>query len=339
MEKRHANWRTLPDSELMEIRIRDLGLSIEGSDLEPLVERLYQELQANGLSFRPPCYLADEWLCPDKEPIIGIPFYLADKRLRRLEKKTMFEVEGGTDRTCMQLLRHECGHAVNYAYQLFKRTRWRELFGHFSQRYCDSYYCQPYSRRYVVHLANHYAQAHPDDDFAETFAAWLTPGGGWREKYKNWPVFKKLLYVDRAMSKIGDSAPKVVSADRYPPWSASRMTSTLRAFYDRRQRALGSEFRGYYDDSLRELFGQRMNGEDVCKASKLLHENRRLIVENVTRWTGHRKYDIYQLVNRLAARCNAMDLYGSANNPDSIVGLTALLTAVASNTYRVDGRP
>jgi len=334
-----ADWRGLPDSQLMEMRIRDLGLRIEESGLQGLVEQLYEELAAKGLAFRPPCYLADEWLCPDKVPIIGIPFYLADRRLRRLERKIMYEVEGGTERSCMQLLRHECGHAINYAYELFKRTRWRELFGRFSQRYSGNYACQPYSRRFVAHLADHYAQSHPDEDFAETFAVWLTPGSDWREKYRAWPVFKKLCYVDRAMSGIGDSAPKVVATEPHPPWSASRMTSSLQSFYDRRRRVLGSEFHGYYDDTLRELFSQRSDGQNVCRASHLLREHRRVIVDNVTRWTGHRKYDIHQLVNRLAARCNEMHLYGSPTDAASIVGLTALLTAVASNTFRGDRRP
>lgn len=338
-ERPQADWRQLPESELLEMRIRDLGLRIEGSALQGMIERLYQELAANGLAFRPPCYLADEWLCPDKVPIIGIPFYLADRRLKRLEQKIMYEVEGGTERRCMQLLRHECGHAINYAYEFFKRSRWRQLFGRFSQRYSDNYAYRPYSRRFVSHLTDHYAQSHPDEDFAETFAVWLTPGSAWREKYRTWPVIKKLRYVDRAMSKIGDSPPKVIATERHVPWSAARMTSTLGSFYERRQRVLGTEFRGYYDDSLRELFSRRPDEPNVCKAAHLLRENRRLIVDNVTRWTGHRKYDIHQWVNRLAARCNEMRLYGAPDKAESIVGLTALLTALASNTYPETRRP
>ena len=107
------DWKKLTDEELMQMRVRDFNLQIQGSALEPLIERLYDELASKGIRFQPPCYLADEWLCPDREPIIGIPFFLAHPRLKSIEKKMMYEVEGGTEKSFMKLLRHECGHALN----------------------------------------------------------------------------------------------------------------------------------------------------------------------------------------------------------------------------------
>ena len=151
---RLTNWEKLSDEQILQMRVRDLGLQIEGSSIEPLVSRLYKELDDKGISFHPPCYLADEWLCPDRIPIIGIPFFLAHPRLKRIERKMMAEVEGGTEKYFMKLIRHECGHALNYAYELYRKTRWRQLFGPFSSKYSDSYYCQPYSRRFVIHLAH-----------------------------------------------------------------------------------------------------------------------------------------------------------------------------------------
>ena len=121
--RKQIDWEQLSDRELMDVRVRDLNLRVEGSVLEPRVEQLYEELEAKGLGFRPPCYLADEWLCPDRQPIIGIPFWLAHPRLARIEQRMMYEVEGGAEEWCMKLLRHECGHAINYAYELFKKTR------------------------------------------------------------------------------------------------------------------------------------------------------------------------------------------------------------------------
>ncbi|HDR16894.1 MAG TPA: hypothetical protein ENN79_15690, partial [Desulfobacteraceae bacterium] len=291
---------------------------------------LYDELEQKGLTFRPPCYLADEWLCPDKEPIIGIPFCLAHPRLKRLEKKMMLEVEGGTESTCIKLLRHECGHTYNYAYKLYKRTRWRQLFGPFSFRYSASYNYQPYSRRYVSHLGDSYAQCHPDEDFAETFAVWLAPGNRWEEKYKGWPALKKLRYVDHIAGQIAGSAP-LVSAEPNPPWSASRMTSTLAAYYERKRKTLGTEFRGYYDTCLREAFSEKPDSHRPQKASLFLREHRPLLVEQVTRWTEHRKYDIQQLVTRLIQRCEALNLYASG---EDLVSTTALVTAIAGNTLR-----
>lgn len=323
----------LTDEELLQMRVRDFHLQIPGSPLESLTGKLYDELASKGISFRPSCYLTDEWLCPDKEPIIGIPFFLVHPRLKNIEKKIMFEVEGGTDKSCMELLRHECGHALNYAYELYKKTRWRELFGPFSTKYSDSYDYQPYSRRFVLHLKDNYAQAHPDEDFAETFATWLAPNSNWQEKYSDWPVIKKLRYIDNVMKKICNEAPTVV-AKGTPPWSASRMTSTLAGFYDRKQKALGSSFHGFYDDSLKGLFKSKEHASSTIKVSELLRLHRRHIVNNVARWTGHRKYDIYQLVSRIAFRCDSLDLYAKDNATDDIIAVTVLLTAIAGNIFR-----
>jgi hypothetical protein len=327
------DWEELPDDEILKLRVRDLNLQIPGSELEPLIGRLYEELDASGIRFHPPCYLADEWFCPDKVPIIGIPFCLAHPRLKHIELKMLYEVEGGTEEFCMRLLRHECGHALNYAYELYKKTRWRELFGLFSARYSGSYYYQPYSRRFVIHLEDNYAQSHPDEDFAETFAVWLAPNSSWEQKYRDWPVIKKLHYVDSLMKKIGDQPPVNTARER-PPWSASRMTSTLAAHYERMRKALGTEFQGFYDDSLEALFAPKPGGSASQKASRLLRSYRRELVESVSRWTGHRKYDIRQLVNTLINRCDALDLRAKPGQTDNIIGLTALLTAIAGNTLK-----
>jgi hypothetical protein len=332
------DWEELADEEILQMRVRDLGVQIPGSLVDPLIQRLYEELDERGIRFHPPCYLADEWLCPDKVPIIGIPFCLAHPRLKSIEQKMMFEVEGGTDESCMKLLRHESGHALNYAYQLYRKTRWRQLFGQFSAIYSDSYYYQPYSRRYVINLEDNYAQAHPDEDFAETFAVWLKPDSNWQQKYRGWPVIRKLQYVDGLVERIGDQPP-VVAADERSPWSASRMTSTLAAHYERKRRALGSEFQGFYDDSLQVLFTRNPPGQSNIKASKILRQHRRQLVDSVTRWTGHRKYDIAQLVNTLIGRCDALGLYASTIDNNNIIGVTALVTAVANNTLRTPRRP
>ncbi len=328
------NWENLTDEEILQMRVRDFNLQVQSSPLEPLIEKLYEELASKNMAFRPPYYLADEWLCPDREPIIGIPFFLAHPRLKKIEKKIMFEVEGGAEKSCMKLLRHECGHTFNYAYELYKKTRWRELFGPFSARYSDYYYCQPYSRRFVLHLKDSYAQAHPDEDFAETFAVWLNPNSNWQKKYKGWPVIRKLKYVDNVMKKLG-SQPPVVTATSEPPWSASRMTSSLAGFYDRKRRVLGSNFHGFYDDSLKELFKMGSSGSSTTKASNLLRLHRHKIINNVARWTGHRKYDIHQLVSRIIIRCDALDLYTENSSVDDIIALTVLLTAIARDTFRI----
>lgn len=331
--KRRPQLDELSDDEILQIRIMDLDLRIEGSPVEPMMNRLYDELVQKGISFRPPCYFTDEWLCPDKEPIIGIPFVFAHPRLKKLEQKMMLDVEGGTDKHFMQLLRHECGHAFNYAYELYKKSRWRELFGRFSDVYSDFYHFKPYSRRFVIHLADYYAQSHPDDDFAETFAVWLSPDIDWKNKYKDRPVIKKLNYVDGIVKKIGDKEP-LKTADREQPFSAERMRSTLAAYYERKRRTLGPEFQGFYDDSLKQIFSESKAAADSAKASQLLRKHRRRIIDSVTGWTNHRKYDINQLLNKFITRCDVLGLYSQFNEPDSLIEVTALLTSIANNTYK-----
>src|SRR5688500_11534998 len=190
---------------LLERRISELGLSVRGSLVEKYVERLYSELDAHGLAFRPPVYLSDEWGCPDGTPLIGVPFYLADPRLARIEEELAVEVESEVD--VMRYLRHEAGHAFNYAYRLYDRADWRRVFGPYSRPYRDRFRANPFSREYVRHILGWYAQKHPDEDFAETFAVWLTPGRDWRAEYAGWPGLAELGYGDRVVGGVGGETP------------------------------------------------------------------------------------------------------------------------------------
>jgi hypothetical protein len=177
---------TLAEEQLLDLRICDLPLTIENTWLEKCVAQLHRELNAKGIVFQPHCYLADEWLTPEDEPVIGIPFFLAHPRLIELEKKMMLEAEGEGESWCMKLLRHEAGHAVSYAYGLHRKRSWKKVFGSSTAPYEDTYRFRPYSKSFVRHLDFYYAQYHPDEDFVETFAVWLTPGLDWRQKYKGW---------------------------------------------------------------------------------------------------------------------------------------------------------
>src|ERR1700733_924322 len=122
-------WVNLKDDELLSLRLCDLNLRIEGSELEPRIQQLYSELAARGVTLRPDCYLGDEWFSPQGVPAIASPSYLAPPRLKSLELRQMMEVEGGTPEWCMMLLRHECGHALDPAWQFSRRKEWRHVFG------------------------------------------------------------------------------------------------------------------------------------------------------------------------------------------------------------------
>ena len=205
MPRRFA-WARLPDEDLLQVRLKDLKVTVEGTWLQRCLDDLHDELDQRGLRVRPHAWISSEWFSPDDTPGIAIPFYLAHPRLMRLERKMIIDVEGGTVPECMRILRHEAGHVVQHAYQLHRRRRWQQLFGPSSTRYPDSYRPNPASRRYVYHLRLWYAQSHPDEDFAETFAVWLRPRSNWRQRYAGWPALKKLEYVDELMAEIAGTS-------------------------------------------------------------------------------------------------------------------------------------
>src|SRR5207237_4949283 len=144
--------------------------------------------------------------------------------LMRLENAQMLQVEGGTPEWCLQILRHEAGHAFDNAYDLRKRRRRIRVFGSPSTEYPEFYLPKPYSKSFVLHLDSWYAQSHPDEDFAETFAVWLTPDSQWRDRYTGWPALKKLEYIDSLMREIAGSAQLVTSRREVDPLSKIRKT-------------------------------------------------------------------------------------------------------------------
>lgn len=319
----------LADEEVLKLRICDLGLHIAGTELEPCVQELYKELEAHHLPFRPECYLADEWLCPDKEPAIGIPFFLAHPRLKKLEMKMMYDVEGGHRDECMQLLRHECGHALNYAYGFFRRPSWREVFGRFGAPYPDSYTHRPYSRKYVRHLENGYAQYHPDEDFAETFAVWLTPHSNWELEYKGWPALKKLKYVDELMRSVANQPPKMPKGKKY--WEVSGMTIRLGRFYSRKRKFLAQDLPGYYAPDLKRMFSDDPAHATNESAARFLFRRRRDITNTVARWTGRHKYAINKLLEQLISTGRELNLHLRGDDTAALTEVIAFMATCIMN--------
>jgi hypothetical protein len=307
------------------LRIRDLAVRIEGSDLEPRVTKLYGELEARGLPLRPPCYLGDEWFSPDGVPAIAIPFYLAHPRLKQLELHQMMEVEGGTPDWCDQLLRHECGHAMDHAYRFSSRRKWRVVFGSPNVDYePEMYRPRPYSKSFVLHLPHWYAQAHPDEDFAETFAVWLaSPRDEWRARYAGWKALEKLEYVDSLMREAARKPPGVRGGRRRS--EAAKMRSTLARYYAARRKLWAEDTPDFYDADLRRIFdgtpargaaGSKAGGGAAGRANAagFMRRHRKAIVASVVRWTGERKYVVDGLARKLIDRCRSLGLPAS-NDP------------------------
>jgi hypothetical protein len=296
----------LTDEELLDMRICDLGLRIEGTSLEARIKQLHRELEMRGFRFRPHAWLSDDWFTPDGVPGSAVPFFLAHPRLARLEGKQLLEVEGGTEEWCMKILRHEAGHAIDNAYRLRRRKCWRDVFGKASQRYPEVYQPKPYSKRFVLHLDMWYAQAHPIEDFAETFAVWLKPRSRWRSQYRGWLALKKLEFVDELMAEIKAEKPKV--ACRAHVDSLRTIRKTLREHYGQKRAQYGLDHPDFYDRDLRRLFSENRKA-GYPSAASFLRQVRDKLREDVSKWTGEHQYTIDQVLTEMTNRCRDSRLY------------------------------
>jgi len=296
----------MTDEQLLDLRICDLRLSIEGTYLKQRVGRIYRELESRGLRFRPHVWLSEEWFTPDGVPGFAIPFYLAHPRLAKLERKHMLEVEGGTLKECLRIMRHEAGHAIDNAFRIHARRRYRELFGPFTRPYPNWYKPEPNSRNYVLHLPAWYAQAHPAEDFAETFAVWLTPRSQWKKQYERWPALAKLEYVDNLMKELAGKYPANRSRERAE--GLPEIDITLREHYLKKQRYYAFQWPPDYDRELLRIFSSdhgRVRGES---ATGFLRRHRRELCHEVAEGTGVHNYAIDQMLAHMINRCKALRL-------------------------------
>ncbi len=323
------SWETVR-CELLHTRVCDLGLKIEGSPLEPYTTRLNREFEAKGIDFRPAFYLTDCWGCPDRVPVIGIPFYLADKRLARIEEEQTGEIED--ESMAMMLLRHEAGHTVSYAYRLWKDPAWVEIFGPFSRPYREVFHPLPQSRDFVrhVHVSQYgrtYAQKHPDEDFAETFAVWLTPRSAWRRKYRFWPALKKLKYVDAMMRRIAHRKPRKTSGKLLNP--IEEMTMPLAEHYGQRAERFRAAAQGFVDDKLRTVF-PRMIGNSAMAARDLLRKYHNDLLERLVRWSSLDANDAEAILVKLEDRAGALRLrFPQRQADEKLLDMAAMATALA----------
>jgi hypothetical protein len=298
-------WTRLSDTELLQVRFCDLGLRLRGTRLELRLNRVHEEMARRGLRFRPHMWLAEEWFSPDGVPGIAVPFYLAHPRLIRLERRMMRQVEGGNHKWMMRILRHEVGHAIDTAYRLRRRARWRALFGPASLRYPEIYRARPGSRRYVQHLGDWYAQAHPTEDFAETFAVWLKPNSDWRRSYASWPAWEKLRYVDELMGELAQAPPLVTS--RAHVEALSDNNRTLAEHY-REKLARQTDWCSEACDSLLlRVFTRRPERAGLVRAASFLRSRRRELLASTGR--SDEAYNLQQVLRIAIERADNMGLY------------------------------
>ena len=304
--------------------------------MERRTRRLYRELQRSGLRFRPHVWLSDEWFSPEGVPGLAVPFYLAHPRLLRLEKRQILEAEGESPEWSLCILRHETGHAIDHAYRLHRRKQFREAFGRSGRRYPRFYRAVPFSRRYVMNLDTWYAQSHPSEDFAETFAVWLQyPESTWRERHAGWGALRKLELVHEWMREIANVPPPVRSRVQVDP--ISRQRRTLREYYEAKRAEYGFYRPSFHDRDLRWLFSDRPQHANRPPAAALLDRLRPELREIVAGWTGQYQYTLDCVLREMVDRCRELGL--RAHQPQRVVRLeAATMLTVQTMNYLHGGR-
>jgi hypothetical protein len=322
-------WEALSDDQLLSLRFCDLQLSIKGTELQGPILRLYGELAQRGIRFRPHCWLSLEWFSPDGIPGIAIPFYLAHRRLMNIERRFMREVEGGNRNWLMRILRHEAGHAIDSAYRLRRTKSWREVFGPASLPYPDTYRPRPGSRRFVQHLGAWYAQAHPTEDFAETFAVWLKPRSAWRREYLGWPAYAKLEFIDGWARQLGGTKPDVT--DRGTVEEVTHETRTLRQHYEYRLARYRMPRRSGADELLLKVFTAAPRNRAAPRAATVLRELRNPLLQRMVGSGGFSEYLVHQVLRLILERCETLDLYVRGSRRELIAHLVWVIKRLAES--------
>jgi hypothetical protein len=318
--------REVEKYKILETRICDLELRFDGVMLK-LMRKVASELRNRRIKFRPEYYYGAGWGCVDGSISIEIPFWFGSQTLRDLEDELNL---GGVENEneILMGLRHEIGHAILYGYRLYREREWGRLFGNMKRVYRDYYIYNPWSKRHVRHLPDHYAQKHPDEDWAETFAVWLRPRSNWRIRYGKTPAIKKLEYVDSVMREIGQTDPPYMKTDRDEPIEKVRMT--VAEFYklNLEARVYHDDLYGYVDD-IKAIFyynGRRTNS--YRDAWKFIHKYGPLLEDKVCQWVYYADRD--KLRKHLSQIEGVCKTYGLKVRPgdemEKLSELTVLLT-------------
>ncbi len=304
-KRQDYRWAEYDDDALLKLRFSGLRLRLRDSLVWPEVERLHEELDQRGIRFRPHVWLSEEWFSPDGTPGIAIPFFVAHPRLRQLERSMMGDVEGGSSKWRLRILRHEAGHAIDTAYGLRRRADWRRVFGPASAPYPQDYSPRPSSRRHVLHLGHWYAQSHSTEDFAETFAVWLQPKARWRRDYADWPALRKLEYVDALMQDIARQAPK--RRDRSVIEPLAENDRTLGAHYRRKQGWYRRSERRY-DKWMARAFVTRPSRPKAVAASRFVREIEPQLRRLLVRRARLHPYVVDHAIATVVQRARQLDL-------------------------------
>jgi hypothetical protein len=323
-------WERFDDAALLRLRFRDLGLKISGSPVHADALRLGEQLERRGIGFKPHFWFSTDWFSPDGVPGIAVPFFLGHPRLLRLERRMMGEAEGSNRRWRLRLLRHELGHAIDTAFGLRRRRDWQQVFGSAAARYSRDYTARPRSKDHVLHLEHWYAQSHPTEDFAETFAVWLQPKARWRAEYAGWPALAKLEFVDGLMTELAGRTPSKRDRSLIAPLTDN--SRTLREHYRRRSYlSEGGEQR--YDPWLMRVFAPR-GASAADSAERWLSEIKPQLTLTLLRRTRTHPYLVFQVLRAVRRRARSLDLVLRGSRREAVQPVTRLHERVIADLLR-----
>jgi hypothetical protein len=158
----------------------------------------------------------------------------------------------------------------------------------------------------VFNLDAWYAQAHPAEDFAETFAVWLKPGTRWRRQYEDWGAMRKLEYVDGLMSLLVGRTARPNPIRAVDPLGALR--KTLREHYRKKRAYYTIDWPASYERTLYRIFSTEPRHAGLPGAAQFLRRYSREICRLVAQGTGVHQYTVNYVVKRMIDRCRELNL-------------------------------
>jgi hypothetical protein len=331
----HPRLKELSFQQLLSQRICDLDLRPSGLLRDCLIT-LRRELKQKNISFYPNFYFGEEpWGTIDRTGSIEIPFYLANRTLQKIAKRYYMSY---TKEELMIILRHETGHATNYAYKLYQRPDWKRLFGNFRKKYRNFYNYDSYSKdfvRYLHYIGNpHYAQKHPDEDFAETFAVWLDPQSKWKWNYRNWDgALEKLRYVDRLFRKEKVALHRPVNVRYDNSDNYKNITCTVAEYFEI-EKKVDPRVQEYIQD-LKEIFTPTtVRSRHLLRADLFIQNYAEYLEEELSSWIAKAdKREIRKYVREIQTICSLNNL---RLHPDQAT--EKLIELVIVSTYHVLNR-
>ncbi len=316
---------TLEKLKYLDVPISELSPKINGTLLR-LIRQVEAEVARKHIKFRPEYYFGTGWGCVDKSISIEIPFWFQNETLMGLEDEMAYD--GVEDESEIKMgLRHEFGHAINYAYRLYLDPEWKKLFGNINRKYRDYYRINPWSKRHVKHLPDYYAQKHPDEDWAETFAVWLTPMSAWRDIYGKTPAIKKLLYVEKKMKEIARKEPVNTRIRRDVPIEKVRMA--IREFYGADYEDVSPSDQLLEDiDAMKRIFPNGFKTKrNLRDAWKLVHKFSPLLIDRLSGELHIPLQSGRKVIHALESICRTYDLKTRQGDEDEkIIGISMYLS-------------